>query len=1219
MSFKKSKLATCIALAAMVPASIAIAQNSDTLPAFSTQAQKVQLLTFNVYLADVGSLTKATLNNKKKFAESLKQVEAKQKTVLNDILALDGNIEVLPGAKIFGNFVRVQADASYAEKIKAIAGVKAVIAETTTAVVPINAMSKPSANTASSMIKAPALVGDATAGEGVKVAIIGTGVDYTHVGLGGDGEAATYAEAMANAMNTFDGFPTDVVVEGMDLRSDAGWGLDPNPIDQNIYYTRDYDGMTHNTGHGTRLASVVHALAPGAKIAAFKTSNVSDPYGYGYSLAPETSSTFMLALEYALDPNQDGSFDDRADIIVVDAIGGSAFYAPSDNGISSPVVEAHAIEMVSGLGALVVVNAGTGGEWFDNRFNMTWRGAAPTALTVGGMKTDADNNMQVTESTPHGPVRGANAYSKPDMVSYAENIDVAVVGGGDQTDTESHTVMAAARVAAAAAVLKSKRPELSMVEIKALLMNTADNNVMNLANEQADLVLIGNGVENIDAAINSSVVAWEKNSYQPNLSFGFEEAVGLQRFVKEIQLKNLAEETVTYEVTMTSMGKGGDSALSWDVPTSVSVPAGQTVIFPVVLEVDFSKLDNWPMKQGSDLISENWSQVELSGQLQLSAEEKPTVSMSWLVKPRTATDIVRDFTTFRTESGTELANKFSPSASAYTQEFTNTGTTDTTFAVFPAMYHQKQLPEGKENTQGNMLNAVGGGVYNEAMCTTGKKLVVASRFFRPNDAGMANHFDKGGAALMWWSVYQEQFVLDNELDKEISGDPFITDETSQVVMGGFIEPDENGSPAAWYINYNQEYDWTQPRKRYMQSKLPTLMTGHGQNVVAQYCLEELFHSESMDSVEDLDQNHGWIFATDRDAVANLGEPIIQYNPVKYGKVKVETYFDWFTGEMGEMEINGGGLPLISRLVAEGETKDYQPMVTLASGETAELGMASECDFSFGFGSGGGCENHGMMLMSLENNWGMLSPMGQGSYSLMAHPLDGQVHSVDEDAEIGAIVAKIQLDSESFFAMADFERESSPYSLSLANAIPGDPFTISYQGEIVVNNTDALDYDVGNLGYTLEVIASQGQTYSAVSNVYVAINNVNDIAPELISDMPSVLLTESGSADLDASAYFMDVEGDALTYTVEGLPEGMEIDSVTGVISGDAMTGSSGEYEVTVTADDTVNKTQASFVMTIEALAAPVEEPVESSDSGGSLGGGLLGLLALLTIRRKTFG
>lgn len=1213
MSFKKSKLATCIALAAMVPVSTVVAQSTDTMSAYSAQAKQDQAVVINVYLDDVGSLTKATINNKKKFTANLKQIEAKQKTVLASITALDGNIKVLPGAKIFGNFVRVKADASYINKIKSIAGVKTVFAEATTAVTPANAMNKPVTRSVSSATKAPALVDDMTAGEGVKVAIIGSGVDYTHVGLGGSGEAEAYGQAMENALNAFDGFPTDVVVEGMDLSSDAGWGLDPNPIDQNIYFTRDYDGATHNTGHGTRLASVVHALAPGAKIAAYKTSNVSDPYGNGYSLSGETSSTFMLALEYALDPNQDGSFDDRADIILVDAFGGSAFYAPSDNGISGAVAEAHAIEMASGLGALVVVNAGTGGEWFDNRFNMTWRGAAPSALTVGGMSADADGNMMVTEITPHGPVRGANGYSKPDMVSYAENIDVAVVGGGTQTDVESTTVMAAARTAAAAAILKSKRPELSMVEVKALLMNTADNNVMNLASEQGDLTLIGNGVENIEAANNSSVVAWEKNSYQPNLSFGFEEGVGVQRFVKEVQLKNLSQDTVTYNVAINSMGKAGDAALVWDIPTSVSVPAGQTVIFPVVLEIDFTKLDNWPIKMASDLTSENWSKIELSGQLQLTAEEKPAVNMSWLIKPRAGTSITRDFGSFTEEFGSEFSNKFSAEGGAYIQEFTNNSPTETTFAVFPAMHHQKQLPEGKEKTQGNMPNAVGGGIYEEAMCSTGKKLVVAGRFFKPNDAGMANHFDKGGAALIWWNVFQEQFVLDNEFDKAVNGEPNAWDEANQMVMSGFIEPDENGSPESWFIDYNQEYDWTQPRKRYTKSKLPTYMTGHGKNFVSQYCLEDLYHGEAMDSVEEFDQNHGWLFATDRDAIANLGEPMIQFNPVKYGKVQKESYFDWFTGEIREVESKSGGLPLFSRLVEEGETKEYSPMLTLAAGETAELAMANSCDFSFNIGGGGGCDNHGMMLLSLEDNWGMISPFGQGNYSLVAHPLDGQSHSVDEDAEMGAVVATVELDSETFFAGADFDSDWSPYTLSLVNAIPGEPFTLSASGEITVNNSEALDYDAGHMSYNLEVIGRQGNSYTAVANVHINITNVNDIAPALVGEIPAVSMEETGTIEVDASMYFSELEGDALTYTATGLPDGMSIDSVSGMISGSAASGAAGEYTVMVTADDSVNKTAASFVVTLNAPV--VKEPV-SVDNGGSLGVGLLSLFALLGLRRK---
>ncbi len=1212
MSFKKSKLASCIALAALAPTAVYAATQTDTLSAFSSSVAQTQNATLFVYLSEQGSLTKATINNKKKFAASLQQIETNQQAIINDIKALDGNIKTLPGSKLVSNFIRVQADTSYIETIKKMPGVQAVVVAAAPIQVPRNALK--TANTAipaTDSIKAPALSDDLTAGEGVKVAIIGSGVDYTHTSLGGDGTVETYATAMENSVNAFDGFPTEVVVEGMDLASDAGWGFDPNPIDQNVYFTRDYDGATHNTGHGTRLASVVHALAPSAKIAAYKTSNVSDPWGNGYSLTAETSNSFIMALEYALDPNQDGSFDDRADIIVVDALGGNAFYAEHDDGVSGAVIEAYAIQLASALGSLVVVNAGNGGEWYDNNFNMTWRGAAPSALSVGGITADAEDNMMVTEKTPYGPVRGATNYTKPDMVSYAENIDVAVVGGGDEMDTESDTVMAAARVAAAAAILKSKRPELSMIEIKALLMNTANNAVMDRNDKQGEITLIGSGVENIDAALMSNAVAWEKGSYQPNLNFGFHEGTGTQRFMKEVQLKNLSEETVTYDVALNSIEKSGTPALTWEYPSTISVPAGQTVVFPVTMVVNFDQLENWPMKMGSDLTIENWQAIELSGQLQLTSEETPTIAMSWLAKPRNSSKIARNFNTFEEHYGTELTAKFSADAGAHVQQFSNDSTTDTTYAVFPAMYNRTQVPVGKENTQGNMLKTVAGGVYDEAMCSSGKKMVVAGQFFKPNDVGMANHFDKAGVALVYWSAYQEQFVIDQGLDQEVTGDPYMWDEATQAAMGGFIEVDENGQPQSWYIDYKKEYDWTNHYGRYTKSSLPTYVTAHGKNFVAQYCMDELYHGENMASVEDFDQNQGWIFGTDRDAAANLGEPIILFNPVKYGKTETSSYFDWMTGEMKEVETNSGALPMISRLVEEGETKQYSPMETLAPGESVELGVASTCSFTFGFGSIG-CDNHGMLMMSLEDNWAMAVPSGQGSYAFIPHPKDGQMHSINEDAEMGSVVATVELDAETFFANGNFEAEWSPYSISLAKAIPGDPFTVTNIGEIVVNNPEALDYDAGNTSYELEVIGKQGQVFTAVSKVMININNVNDIAPVLNEAMPAVTMADQQAAEIDASMYFSDAEGDALTFSATGLPEGISIDSKTGMIAG---TAAAGVYDVVVTADDMVNKTEASFTMTINAPVV-VPEPEADNDDGGSLGFLSLSLLALFGLRRR---
>ncbi|RYV00579.1 hypothetical protein SOPP22_17380 [Shewanella sp. OPT22] len=1213
MSFKKNKLAACIAMAAVMPATAISSQVTDIKTPYVANTSVEQMTTFYVHLSQAGSLSKATLKNKKMLNTKLAKITKQQQKVIADIEALDGNIEVLSSAKIFGNFIRIQASSTLLNRISSVEGVSKVTAEMQAVSMPVNALASKVTNQIQNddEIVIPALSEDANAGEGVKVAIIGTGVDYTHKSLGGLGTTEAYAEAMENAAAPFEGFPTEVVVGGLDLSSDSGWGLDENPIDQDSRCVRDYDGSTHNTGHGTRLASVVHELAPGAKLAAYKTSNVQMPDPNTCNLSLETSDTFIMALERAVDPKGDGSFEGRADVILIDSQGSNAFYRSDDDGISSPVAEILAIEMASSLGSLVVVNAGSAGEYSNNRFNLAWRGAAPSALTVGGMTIDGDS-MKVTEKTPHGPVRGANTYTKPDMVTYAEQVGVAVVGSVTEMDKSSDAVMGAARLAAAAAIIKSKRPELSMIEVKALLMNTADGTVMNLASKTAELALIGNGFENMEAALASSAVAWEKGSYQPNLNFGFQEGVAQQRLVKNVQLKNLTDKTVTYEVAVHSEEKPGTEALGWEHPNSVSVPAGQTIEFPVILNVDFRKLDNWPINSADTFTSENWSKIELTGGLSFTMEEASSIKMNWLIKPRQSTEISRHFDTLKEDFQHPKAAEFDQTAAAYTQDFTNDSSTETTFVVFPSLYHADHKPVTKEKSRGNFPSDIGGGVYDEAQCTSGKKLVVASRFFDPNDAGMANHFDKGGAALLWWSTYQEQFVIDNGLDKEVLGQPY-ANEATDIVMSGFIEPDENQLPVAWYIDMNMEYDYTQPRARYKKSKLPTHISGHGQNVVAQYCLEDLYHNEHMNSIEDFDKNHGWLFATDRDAVADVGEPMIQYNPVKYGMIQKVSYFDWFTGEEQVRESNMGGLPLLSKPVAEGEERQYSPMLTLGPDESAQMSSISVCAFTGGLGVSFGCQNPGMMLVSLNDNWGMWSPLDT-SLTPTAYVKDGQQHSVNEDANKDDLVATIELDAKGFFASADFESEWNPYELKMVNTLPGSPFILTPKGQLIVNNPEALDYDAGHREYMLEVIAKQGNRHVSASKVYININPINDIAPEVVVEFDAVTVETSESIEINAAEHFIDVEGDTLMYTATGLPEGVSIDASSGMITGSVSTA--GSFEVTVVADDSVNKIEASFTMTVNAQPAPeVEQPKKKSS--GSFGFGLIALAGLFaTVRRR---
>ncbi len=1227
MSFKINKLAACIAMAAVMPTIAINAQSTDHTALYSAKTSAAQNAVIYVHLSQFGSLSKATLKNKKLLDSKRKRIQQRQQKIIADIKAIDGAIEIVSSSKLFGNYLRIKAGPDQIAKIKAVAGVKHVNVEAQPVSIPASAINTLSAarnsrtqNDADVVI--PPLSDNANAGEGVKIAIIGTGVDYTHKSLGGAGTAEAYADAIANAAAPFDGFPTDVVVDGFDLSSE-NFGQDLNPIDQNVSCMR-WDGQSPNTGFGTRLASAVHQLAPGAKLAAYKTSDAQRPDPDTCQLRGETTDKFVGAIERAVDPKGDGSFEGRADIIVIDAYGNAGFYHKNDEGISAPVVETYAIEMASALGTLVVVNAGSAADIVDNHYNLAWRAAAPSALTVGGMSQDAQGVMKVTAKTPYGPVRGSNHYSKPDMVSYAEGVEVAVAGANDSTEKASDSVLGAARIAAAAAIIKSERPELSMTEVKALLMNTADSEVTGRDGKQAELTLIGNGMENMEAALSSSAVIWEKGSYQPNLNFGFQEGESSQRFVKQLQIKNLSEETVTYQLSVENDGKDGVAALTWELPASVSVPAGQTVVFPAVLSVDFTKLDNWPLNTAADFNNDNWAKIELTGKLMLTAEDHPSLSVSWLAKPRAATEISRDFSTLESVYQVDPAFGFGPMAGAYMQDFTNRSPTETTFAAVPLMFHTDSKPDGKEYTRGNLVSDFGGGVYDEAQCESGKKLIVATRFFDPNASGMANHLDRGFASLFEFSVYQEEFVMMNRWDQQVTGEPrgMVYDEGSQMVMSGFIEPDENMRPVAWYVDYNMTFDYTNPRGRYKKSTLPTYVNAHGQSALAQYCLEDLYHGSVVNSVDSFSKNHGWIVGTDRDARNDIGEPMMQYNPVKYGKVETQ---DDFGGGIGinfgigpgpapAPEKNLGGLPLFSKPVEQGEAPDYSPIMTLASGETAQLTAVSECAFEFGFGPVLGCQNPGMLLMSLNDNWSMWSRMDTRD-SIMPMPKADQEHSVNEDAQAGAVVGTIELDANGFFADADFDHQDYPYNLNLMNAIAGEPFAVDAKGVITVNNPDAIDFDQGHERFELEVVANKGNNHSPAATIYVNINPVNDIAPELVAEFAAVTVETGEAVEVNAAGHFTDAEGDALTFTAEGLPDGVTIDANSGIISG--ASANAGGFDVTVTADDTVNTAEANFLMTVNAQQA-AEPPQESDSSSGSFGFGLLAFAGLLgAVRRRS--
>lgn len=199
-------------------------------------------------------------------------------------------------------------------------------------------------------------------GRGVKVAVLDSGIDYTHKAFGGPGTAAAYEAAWgtstADSRNmTRDGlFPTPRVVEGFDFVGES-WpngplAPDPDPIDLE--------------GHGTHVADIIGGatgVAPKVDLYAVKVCSAVGSSCSGVAL--------LQGMEYAADPNGDGDTSDRVDIINMSL--GSSYGQPFDDDLVA------AVEGATKIGILTVASAGNSG---DKPYVTGTPGGAPSALSV---------------------------------------------------------------------------------------------------------------------------------------------------------------------------------------------------------------------------------------------------------------------------------------------------------------------------------------------------------------------------------------------------------------------------------------------------------------------------------------------------------------------------------------------------------------------------------------------------------------------------------------------------------------------------------------------------------------------------------------------------------------------------------------------------------------------------------------------------------------------
>lgn len=227
-------------------------------------------------------------------------------------------------------------------------------------------------------------------GDGVRIGIIDDGIDYTHADFGGPGTPEAYA-AIDRTRVEPSYFPTAKVVGGYDFAGDeydasgaSGPDAlaprpDPNPLSCGQHGTHvagsaaglgvDADGSTFRGGYRELDGEALNRMrigpgtAPRAQLYALKV------FGCG-------GSTLLTAaaMDRALDPNGDGDFSDRLDVVNMSL--GSDYGAPDDP-------DNLFVRKLAENGVLPVIAAGNGGDRYDVGGSP---GSTPEALTVASSR-----------------------------------------------------------------------------------------------------------------------------------------------------------------------------------------------------------------------------------------------------------------------------------------------------------------------------------------------------------------------------------------------------------------------------------------------------------------------------------------------------------------------------------------------------------------------------------------------------------------------------------------------------------------------------------------------------------------------------------------------------------------------------------------------------------------------------------------------------------------
>ena len=371
-------------------------------------------------------------------------------------------------------------------------------------------------------------------GAGIVVAVIDTGVDYTHPALGG------------------------------------GFGVGYKVTDGYDFVDDDRDPMDHH-GHGTHVAGIIagsepymKGMAPGAEVMALR---VLDQNGIGFD------SDVIAALEYAVNPDGNPMTDDAVEVANLSLSG----LKSGDMGHPVTVAVERAVE----AGVICVVAAGNRGE--DGRASITVPGNAPTAITVGASDGE-DTIAPFSSQGPSGTIQSPTLPHfglKPDLVAPGVGIRSTWLYGAYQV--LDGTSMASPYVAGLAARIVQQYPDWSPEMVKAWVTQSTRD--------------LGSSIWEQGSGIANEETKRTFLAYPPSIDFGII-SQGQEPWAAStsITVINLELETRQYTISLSGTLPAGLSAsLS---SASVQLAPGEASVVQIQLQARPSSIQSLAFPDG---------------------------------------------------------------------------------------------------------------------------------------------------------------------------------------------------------------------------------------------------------------------------------------------------------------------------------------------------------------------------------------------------------------------------------------------------------------------------------------------------------------------------------------------------------------------------------------------------------------------------------------------